>query len=183
MHFVSLLAVLTLMSGYPANAEQRNFTLTSPELSGQLSDDQVYSGFGCKGNNMSPALTWTDAPEQTKSFAVTVYDPDAPTNSGWWHWLIFDIDADVQSLPRNAGDAKGTLAPEGSIQSITDFGQVGFGGACPPVGDSAHRYIFTVYALDIPTLNLDTTTPPAQVGYFLNRHAIAKASVLAYYRR
>lgn len=159
------------------------FTLASDDLHGQLTQAQVYSGFGCKGNNISPSLKWSDAPGQTKSFAVTVYDPDAPTGSGWWHWVVFNIPADTKELKEGAGDPRKKLMPKGSIQSITDYAATGFGGACPPEGDKPHRYVFTVYALDVAKLDLDEKTPPAMVGFYLNQHLIAKASLIAYYGR
>ncbi len=159
------------------------FTLTSPDISGQVAMTQVFSGFGCTGQNISPALRWVHAPRGTRSFAVTVYDPDAPTGSGWWHWVIFNIPATVHELKRGAGDLKRHLAPQGSVQSVTDFGKPGYGGPCPPKGDRPHRYIFTVFALDVPVLKLGPTSPPAMVGYFLNMHEIAKASLIAYFGR
>jgi len=128
-------------------------------------------------------LHWKDAPVGTKSFAVTVYDPDAPTGSGWWHWLIFNIPANTDNLPENAGDPSSGLAPKGSIQGRTDFGKPGYGGACPPVGDKPHRYQFTVYALDTEKIDLDANASGAMVGYFLNPHAIAKATLTVYYSR
>lgn len=161
----------------------QNFTLKSNHLSGQLTESQVFSGFGCNGKNISPHLKWMDAPKTTKSFAVTVYDPDAPTGSGWWHWVIFNISSDISELQEGAGNLKNNLSPKGSIQSVTDFGSPGFGGPCPPVGDKPHRYIFTVYALNVVKLELDEKSQPALVGYFLNQHAIAKASLIAYYGR
>ncbi len=159
------------------------FTLKSPDLGGQLTETQVFSGFGCTGKNISPALNWSNAPKNTKSFAVTLYDPDAPTGSGWWHWVMFNLSADVSALKTDAGNPSKTLAPKGSIQSVTDFGKPGFGGACPPVGDKPHQYLFTVYALDQEKLDLDEKAPPAMVGFFLNQHAIAKSSLIAYYGR
>ncbi|WP_457592666.1 YbhB/YbcL family Raf kinase inhibitor-like protein [Hydrogenimonas sp.] len=159
------------------------FTLKSPDISGQLTIDQVYKGFGCSGKNISPELVWSHAPKGTKSFAVTLYDPDAPTGSGWWHWLVFNIPASVHKLPAGAGDPAKHLLPKGAVQSRTDFGKPGFGGACPPVGDRAHRYIFTVYALDVEKLPLDADSPPALVGFMLEKHAIAKASLISYYGR
>ncbi len=161
----------------------QEFTLKSADLDGQLTEEQVFSGFGCHGRNISPSLQWNNAPKGTKSFAVTVYDPDAPTGSGWWHWVIFNIPSAVHELKADAGNLERGLAPKGCVQSITDFGKPGFGGACPPVGDKPHRYVFTVYALDIPKLDLDAKSPPAMVGYFLNQHAIAKASIISYYGR
>ncbi len=158
-------------------------TLTSEDMDGQLTETQVFSGFGCSGQNRSPALAWTNAPDDTRSFAVTLYDPDAPSGSGWWHWLIFNIDAGTHALKSDAGNTDRDLAPKGSIQSKTDFGTSGFGGACPPEGARPHRYVFTVYALDTESLDLDTNSPPAMVGFNLNRHALAKASLVAYYNR
>jgi len=146
-------------------------SLDSPQLEpgGRFGDAQVFSSFGCTGKNISPALHWKDAPIGTKSFAVTVYDPDAPTGSGWWHWIIFNVPANIDKLPENAGDPASGLAPKGSIQSRTDFGKPGYGGACPPVGDKPHRYHFTVYALDTGKIDLDADASGAMVGYYLNR--------------
>ena len=175
-----MVAVAVLLNG---NADAQTFTLKSDDLEGQLTEYQVFSGFGCSGKNISPSLQWIHPPADTKSFAVTVYDPDAPTGSGWWHWIIFNIPADVGGLQPDAGRIEKHLAPAGSIQSVTDFGKPGFGGACPPQGDKAHRYIFTVYALRVPKLELDEHARPALVGFMLNRNAIAKASLIAYYRR
>ena len=173
---LALLAVATV-----ANAG--TFTLKSDQIGGQLTIDQVYSSFGCTGKNISPELKWTDAPQNTKSFALTVYDPDAPTGSGWWHWVIFNIPADAKELAAGAGDPQKGLASKGSVQSVTDYGKPGFGGACPPQGDKPHRYIFTLYALDVPKLDLDEKANPPYVGFNLNAHAIAKASLIFYYGR
>ena len=164
-----------------ANAQE--FSLKSDDFSGQLTDAQVFSGFGCNGKNISPSLKWSNAPKNTKSFAVTVYDPDAPTGSGWWHWVMFDISSGVNELKEDAGNLKKNLAPKGSIQSVTDYGKPGFGGACPPQGDKPHRYVFTVYALNVPTLGVDAKSSPAMVGFMLNQHMISKASLIAYYGR
>ncbi|MDD2509462.1 MAG: YbhB/YbcL family Raf kinase inhibitor-like protein [Aliarcobacter skirrowii] len=157
----------------------QNFTLSSSDLQGQLTSKQVFNGFGCTGENISPELSWKDAPKGTKSFAITAYDPDAPTGSGWWHWVVFDISKEKFTLPTGFGNSESKNA----IQSITDYGKSGFGGACPPVGDKAHRYVFTVYALDIETLGLDKNANPALVGFYLNSHTLAKASLISYYGR
>ena len=156
-----------------------NFTLISSDLKGQLTKKQEFNGFGCSGENISPQLSWENAPKGTKSFAITVYDPDAPTGSGWWHWVVFDIPSNKTTLVSGFGNSDSKEA----IQSITDYGKTGFGGACPPVGDKAHRYIFTVHALDIETLGLDKNTNAATVGYYINSHSIAKASIISYYNR
>lgn len=160
-------------------------TLTGPQLKqGKPMDmEQVFSGMGCTGKNVSPALQWKGAPANTKSFAVTVYDPDAPTGSGWWHWIIFNIPAQVHALPKNAGDPASGAAPKGSIQSRTDFGKPGYGGPCPPPGDKPHRYVFTVYALDVEALPLDENATGAMVGFNLNSHALAKGKLTATFSR
>jgi Raf kinase inhibitor-like YbhB/YbcL family protein len=159
------------------------FTLKSDQMGGQLTIDQVFNGFGCSGKNISPQLKWTSAPKTAKSFALMVYDPDAPTGSGWWHWVIFNIPADVTELATDAGNPARNLAPKGSVQSMTDFGKPGFGGPCPPQGDKPHRYIFTLFALDVPKLDLDEKANAALVGFMVNQHAIAKASLISYYGR
>ena len=159
------------------------FSLKSDQIGGQLTIDQVYSGFGCTGKNISPQLKWMNAPKNAKSFAITVYDPDAPTGSGWWHWVIFNIPSDTAGLVTDAGNPQKNLAPKGSVQSMTDFGKPGFGGACPPQGDKPHRYIFTVFALDVPKLDLDEKANAALVGFMLNGHAIEQASLISYYGR
>ena len=163
--------------------QAEGFVLTSSDIAGQLSNKEVFSGFGCDGENISPALSWENAPQGTKSFAITMYDPDAPTGSGWWHWVIFDIPRNVFSLQSNAGKTDYSLAPKASIQSITSFGQSGFGGACPPVGDSPHQYIFTIYALKVENLGVKSDATPALVGFLLNYNLLAKASIVAYFSR
>ena len=165
------------------SAEARGFTLKSSDVGAELEEAQVYSGFGCKGGNISPALQWVDPPEDTKSFAVTLFDPDAPTGSGWWHWVIFNIPPDITGLEAGAGNPDKGLAPRGSIQSLTDFGTHGYSGACPPKGDKPHRYIFTVYALDVPMLNADEKAHPPMVGFLLFQHTLAKASLVTHYGR
>src|SRR6202521_3608641 len=97
-------------------------------------------GFRCDGTNQSPHLAWSGAPAGTKSFAVTCYDPDAPTGSGFWHWVVINIPPDVTELPLDAGNLKAGDAPKGAIQSRTDFGVPGYGGPCPPQGDPPHHY-------------------------------------------
>ena len=112
-----------------------------------------------------------------------MYDPDAPTGSGWWHWLVFDLPTDTKELAAGAGIINSKKLPKGAIQSPTNYGVPGFGGPCPPEGDAPHQYIITVYALSIDKLGLDETVNPAIVGYYLNKNTIAKASIIAYYER
>ena len=162
-----------------------SFILTSPQIEegGHIANEQVFNGFGCQGKNISPALQWEAAPADTQSFAITVYDPDAPTGSGWWHWVIFNIPANIAGMVKGAGSPLANLAPSGSIQSRTDFGQSGYGGPCPPVGDKPHRYQFTVYALKTDKLPLDENTPAAMVGFYLHQNLIKKAVLNAQYAR
>src|SRR5271156_3021859 len=138
-------------------AAAQTMTLTSPDIApgARIADEQVFSAFGCSGKNVSPALSWSGAPKGTKSFALSVYDPDAPTGSGFWHWVVFNIPADVTSLPKGAGDPKSDAAPKGAVQSRTDYGVPGYGGPCPPKGDKPHRYQFTVFAVDVDKLDAD----------------------------
>lgn len=162
-----------------------NFTVTSTDVQNGavISERHVLNGFGCQGANISPALTWSGSPADTKSFAVTVYDPDAPTGSGWWHWVVFNIPASANRLPGNAGGPQGKSLPAGSIQSRTDFGKPGYGGPCPPTGDKPHRYQFTVYALKTDKLPLDENAPAAMVGFYLHQNVISKAVLNARYGR
>lgn len=162
---------------------QNTFTLSSKDLGGQTTKIQEFNGFGCTGENISPQLSWKNAPEGTKSFAITMYDPDAPTGSGFWHWVVFDIPSTTNELVSNAGILKSNLLPKEAIQSITDYGIKGFGGPCPPQGHGYHQYIITIYALKTDKLGLNEDTNPAVVGFYLWNNTLAKASIVAYYKR
>lgn len=164
---------------------QGAFTITSTDVKAgsTLSPRQVFNGMGCTGQNVSPQLSWKGAPAGTKSFAVTVYDPDAPTGSGWWHWMVYNIPATVTSLPAGAGDKAKKLLPTGAVEGPTDFGAPGFGGACPPVGDKPHHYVFTVYALKTDKLEIPAGSTSAFVGYNLNGNMLSKTSFTALYGR
>ncbi len=157
--------------------------LTSPDIAeGEFMDiEQVFSGFGCEGGNLSPSLTWSGAPQGTNSFVVTAYDPDAPTGSGFWHWSVFNIPASVSALPEGAGTVAAPL-PEGAVQARNDFSQNAFGGACPPEGRT-HRYVFTIYAMPQDTLPIDETASGALVGFFANTSSLASASITAEFGR
>lgn len=182
MRNINLILALSLFFATSVFA-QKTFTLTSKDLGGEATKTQEFNGFGCSGENQSPQLSWKNAPEGTKSFAITMYDPDAPTGSGFWHWVVFDIPANVNELVTNAGNLKLNLAPKGVIQSVTDYGAKGFGGPCPPVGHGLHQYIITIYALKTDKLGLDENTNPAVVGFYLWNNTLAKASIVAYYKR
>ena len=176
--------LLIPLLSFSLSAQAAEFVLESTDLAEgrPLDIRQVFKGFGCEGGNVSPQLSWRGAPVGTRSFAVTVYDPDAPTGSGWWHWTVVNLPPGTTSLPAGAGSAGGTL-PAGAVQGRTDYGRSGFGGACPPVGDKPHRYQFTVWALKVEQLPLDENASGAMVGYMLNSHALAKAQLTATYRR
>jgi Raf kinase inhibitor-like YbhB/YbcL family protein len=182
-HLVKAAAFAAVSLMATATVSAAGFKLTSPDVSekGMIKAEHVFSGFGCTGNNISPALSWSGAPAAAKSFAVTVYDPDAPTGSGWWHWVIVNLPASTTSLDKNAGDTKADLAPKGSLQIRTDFGTPGYGGPCPPKGDKPHRYVFTVFAVDADTLPVDASASAAAVGFNLHFHTVAKASFTAHY--
>ena len=174
------LAVLAL-----ASAQAAGFTLASPTIKpgSMLTEAQVFNGFGCSGKNVSPALKWSGAPAGTKSFAITVYDPDAPTGSGWWHWVVYNIPAGTTELPEGAGSADGKGLPAGSVQGRTDFGAPGFGGACPPPGDKPHRYIFTVHALKTEKIEAPADATAALIGFMINANRLGQASFTAKYGR
>jgi len=158
------------------------FTMTSPDFNDgdRLPPAQVFNGMGHSGGNASPVLQWDGAPEGTKSYVVTLYDPDAPTGSGWWHWVVVDIPADVTSLPAGAGSADGKSLPGAAYQTRTDFGPPGYGGAAPPPG-KPHRYIFTVHALKTDKLDVNPDVSPAYVGFNVHFNSLGSASLTALY--
>src|SRR5580704_13576571 len=150
-----------------------------------LSSDFILSanfGHGCSGGNKSPHLSWSGAPEGTKSFAITCYDPDAPTGSGFWHWLVVNIPANASEIAEGAGSQGGNL-PAGALQTRTDFGAPGYGGPCPPAGDHPHRYLFTVFAVKTEGLNVSADSSGAVVGFNLHFNTLAKAAIMGLYKR
>ncbi|MFT9295104.1 MAG: kinase inhibitor [Acetobacter orientalis] len=157
------------------------FVLTSPAFKNgdTLPQAQVFNGMGQSGQNLSPALAWHGVPQGTQSFVLTVYDPDAPTGSGWWHWVVANIPANVTSLPEGAGSGKAGL-PAQAVQVRTDFGQPGYGGAAPPPGRK-HHYVFTVHALDVPALDITPEASPALVGFMVHHHTLGAATLTAVY--
>ena len=163
-------------------------TLTSASFSegDLLGTDHILSeafGFGCSGGNLSPQLSWSGAPAGTESFALTCFDPDAPTGSGFWHWVVANIPADVTSLPLGAGDPASGLMPAGALEVRTDFGKPGYGGPCPPQGANVHRYIFTLHAVGMKSLPVTADTSAAIVGFYLNFNTLEKVSLIGLYRR
>lgn len=173
------IAVLLATLASPATAEM---TLTSPDFvdGATLPAAQVFDAMGCTGGNTSPALEWSGAPEGTKSFLLTAYDPDAPTGSGWWHWTVANIPEDVTSFAAGASPAG---LPAGAVEGRTDFGRTGFGGACPPEGAAPHHYVFTIYAMPEAALPLDGNASGAMFGFYANALALDHATLTATFGR
>ncbi len=167
-----------------AAAGKATFTLTSPDIAngGKIAEAQVFNSFGCSGQNVSPALSWTNAPVGTKSFALMVHDPDAPTGSGWWHWVVYNIPADATSLPANAGDPKQNLMPGATVQGRTDFGTSGYGGPCPPPG-RPHHYHLRLYALKVAKIDVPADATAAFIGFNVRANSLAETQILGLYGR
>ena len=173
----------TLFLTFTIAAQAQTFTLSSSNLGGQATQAEFFNGFGCTGENLSPQLSWEHAPEGTKSFAITMHDVDAPTGSGWWHWLAFDIPTSTTSLAAGAGSTNPSAMPKGVVQSITDYGKPGYGGPCPPEGHGFHRYEITLFALGVESLGLEASANPALVGYYIGANTIQKSSIVFYAKR
>ncbi|MFW3172421.1 YbhB/YbcL family Raf kinase inhibitor-like protein [Geodermatophilus sp. CPCC 206100] len=159
------------------------FEVTSSDCAdGQpLSQPHVSGVMGAGGEDRSPQLSWSGFPEGTKSFAITVYDPDAPTQSGFWHWAVANIPASVTALPSGAGDREGSGLPEGAVQLRNDAGFPGYVGAAPPSGHGPHRYYVTVHAVDTETLDVTPDTTPAVLGFTLFTSTLGRATLVATY--
>ncbi|HEV7610482.1 MAG TPA: YbhB/YbcL family Raf kinase inhibitor-like protein [Steroidobacteraceae bacterium] len=168
----------------PAASDNTAFALSSPDIASgkKIPEAQVFSSFGCKGANISPALSWANVPAGTKSFALLVHDPDAPTGSGWWHWVAYNIPADVTSLPADAGDPKKNLMPGAAVQGRTDFGTPGYGGPCPPPGNP-HHYYFRLYALKVAKLDLPADATAAFIGFNVKANSLGEAQIVGVYGR
>lgn len=180
------------------HAQSGAFTLTSPDLaSGSFDNKYILNGFGCSGGNVSPALEWRNVPAGTKSLAVQIHDPDAPTGSGFWHWAVYNIPPSASGLPQGAGNTAAGL-PAPALGGNTDFQDTGatgangnYGGPCPPVGDKPHRYLFAVYALAVDDLHkaagIPKTGTSALHSFVLNKGIgaglLGKASFTATYGR
>jgi Raf kinase inhibitor-like YbhB/YbcL family protein len=175
-----LSAAAMLLAAGPALAAE--MSLSSPEISsgGTFQTAQVANVMGCRGKNHSPALSWSGEPAGTQSFAITMYDPDAPTGHGWWHWTVFNIPANVHQLGAGAGDAVSTGLPPGAIEGRVDFGFTHYGGPCPPPGP-AHHYEITVYALRVAKLPLDKNATAPVVSEQLRANALASGQIVGLY--
>jgi Raf kinase inhibitor-like YbhB/YbcL family protein len=180
-----LLAALSMAAAQtPKGAGGGKFTLSSPDIAEgkTIAAAQVFNQFGCTGGNISPALAWSNAPAGTQSFALLMHDPDAPTGSGWWHWVVYNIPAGAASLPAGAGDPRKNLMPAGAVQGRTDYGSVGYGGPCPPPG-KPHRYYLRLYALKVGKLDVPADASPALIGFNVNAAALGKAELMGLYGR
>lgn len=192
------IALLALACGGSAFAQKPRFTLSSPDLVGGKFDNKfVLGAFGCSGGNVSPALVWRNLPEGTKSLTLQVFDPDAPTGSGFWHWAVYNIPPTATGLPQGAGNSAAGL-PAPAFGGNTDFQDTGatgangnYGGPCPPEGDKPHRYIFTLYALGVEDVQkagqVPKTGSAAVYSFVLNKgvgkQLLGKASFTARYGR
>ena len=159
------------------------FSLSSDDIEDgkELPVAQRSGTFGAGGQDTSPSLSWTGAPEGTKSYVVTMYDPDAPTASGFWHWAVVDLPANVTSLPAGAGDQAGAGLPAGAFQLRNDANVTGYLGAAPPPGHGPHQYHVVVHAVDVESLGIDADSTPAFLGFNLFGHSLGRARIVAWY--
>jgi Raf kinase inhibitor-like YbhB/YbcL family protein len=183
---VTMLVTVAVAGAYltaPRTVEAAAFTLTSAAFKNNAAIPPKYSFnmMGCTGENVSPPLEWKNPPAGTKSFALMAHDPDAPTGSGWWHWVVYNIPADATSLPEGAGG--GTGLPKGASQGNTDFGKPGWGGPCPPPGSGKHHYNFTLFALKVDKIEVPPGASPAMVGFNAIANAIGKAKLTGLFTR
>lgn len=179
-----MLLTAALWTSLSTAAEPSKLVLTSTDIATgkHMNKTQEFNGFGCVGGDLSPQLSWSGAPAGTVAYAITAYDPDAPTGSGWWHWQVVNIPANVTSLAAGAGNPDNTKIPKGAQHIENDYGVAGFGGACPPKGDNAHRYQFTVHALS-KILELPANASGALTGYMINSNSLGSSTLEALYKR
>lgn len=170
---LSLGCLFVLLAGAAMAADFK--VTTSDAKDGRFGQAQFAGVFGCTGGNVSPHISWSGAPEGTKSFLVSMYDKDAPTGSGWWHWVVANIPANVTELPQGAGNDASKL-PAGALQTPTDNGQAGYGGPCPPVGQT-HDYVITVKALKVDKLPVPPNATGAMTGFVSNMNSLAQTSI------
>ena len=157
--------------------DPRPMTLSSESFTDGATIPNDFVSTGCGGRNQSPQLSWSGAPNGTKSFAITIFDLDAPTGGGWWHWVIFNIPGTISELPAGAGNKESRTSPPAGVQCRNDYGEPGYGGPCPPPG-STHRYLVKVYALNVEKLSFGSETPPGKMAKQLEAHSIGIATLI-----
>jgi len=178
--------IITALSlSISASAFADSLTLSSHDIAQDefMTKAQEFNGFGCSGDDLSPHLKWSNAPKGTKSFAITAYDPDAPTGSGWWHWQVVNIPKNVTEIATGAGSKNADVAGQGSMQIDNDYGSKAFGGACPPSGHGVHHYRFTIHALSVEKLDLPLNASGALAGYMINANTIESNTIESLYKR
>jgi Raf kinase inhibitor-like YbhB/YbcL family protein len=180
-----ILAVISaVMVVQAAPGQTSAFKLASPDIvqGHKIGAAQVYNSFGCSGQNISPTMGWSNPPAGTQSFALMVYDPDAPTGSGWWHWVVYNIPANIDILPAGAGNPDQHRLPAGALQGRTDFGSHEYGGPCPPPG-KPHHYHFRLYALKVAKLDVPADASAAFISFNIHANEIAESVIVALYSR
>lgn len=180
------IALLTPAVGQAKPAAHSKFALSSPDskLAAKVPEEYTANVFGCTGGNMSPALQWSGPPAGTKSFVLTLFDPDEHGDpSGWWHWVVYNLPANATSLPKGAGAEHSTVLPPGTMQGRTDLGNDAYHGPCPDKGDPPHRYTFTIYALGVEKLDVPADSSGAMVVSTAKDHLLGKAVFIAHYSR
>jgi Raf kinase inhibitor-like YbhB/YbcL family protein len=186
MMLMTYIVSLVVSVAFAAQTSAVGLVLSSPAFAAgaAIPHQYSYNGYGCNGQNASPQLQWSGAPPATKSFALTVFDPDARSGQGWWHWVVYNIPASVSGLSKGAGAGSGDTMPRGAVQGRTDFQTVGYGGPCPPPGQKPHHYVFTLYALDAESLEgLSPLTSGPYLLKTLRGHVIAKATLVGLFGR
>jgi Raf kinase inhibitor-like YbhB/YbcL family protein len=188
---IAVLLAITLTVSALVLAQERptpssTFVLSSsdPKLAAKVPEEYIANVFGCTGGNMSPALQWSGAPAGTKSYVLTLFDPDEHGDpSGWWHWIVYNLPANVTSLPKGAGMEHSAVFPVGTQQGRTDLGNDAYHGPCPDKGDPPHRYTFTIYALSVEKVDVPPDSSGAMVVSTAKDHVIGKAVFIAHYGR
>jgi Raf kinase inhibitor-like YbhB/YbcL family protein len=180
---IAVMVVALVLVLAPAAMARLGLRVLGLQPGDRFGADQVYNGFGCTGGDLSPGLRISGVPAGAKSLAITIHDPDAATQSGWWHWLVYDLPAGTRSLAEGAGSARGSVLPAGAQQGPNDFGGRAYGGVCPPAGDRPHRYRVTVWALKDRRLGASATASAALIDYLIESNAIAHRTVVVRYSR
>jgi Raf kinase inhibitor-like YbhB/YbcL family protein len=180
---LAMTACITLLLS--AGALAADFKLTSTDIGPDkpLAQDFVFSGFGCTGGNLSPQLSWTGSPAGTRSYAVTLFDPDAIQGRGFWHWMMVNIPASTTALARDAGKSDGSKLPSGASQVKNGFRQTGYSGSCPPPSDDPHGYVMSVYALKVEKLDVPADATSASILTTIESNSLGKASITYHFGR